>query len=173
VVDAQDDSIFGVIVAGMEAEGITYAMPAGDVFHEIQGRFPKMKLPSFRDPLVFWEAVKWGRTELVKRTIQNMNWDWLNTTNSEGWDALSVAVERGHEAVVRLLLQLGVHTEGLTPEADWELPSIGRSWGKEFDSGKRLGQILRGIAVHLVGITDSSRDERLTSRNNRSSTTTL
>ncbi|KAJ5095586.1 hypothetical protein NUU61_004942 [Penicillium alfredii] len=175
VVDANSESIFGVIVAGMDAKDISYALPASVAFHEIRERFPNAQLPSLEHPLVFWEAVKWNAPQLLQRIIHNMSPDSLNARNSEGWSALSLAADRGYEEIVLTLLLKGADTESLSPNADWtplvswrypdpaadnnhsspdaeEVEAL-KGWGELFKRGKptqRLSQFLRGVALHLI-----------------------
>ncbi|KAF9894930.1 hypothetical protein FE257_004552 [Aspergillus nanangensis] len=108
VINPLDDSIFGVIVAGAETIGVSYALPASRVFDEIRDRFPDMRFPSPEDSQVLLHAAEVGATKTLQRVLEKIHPNEINGKDSLGPDALMWACSNGHDDAVRILLNAGL-----------------------------------------------------------------
>ncbi|KAL5041858.1 hypothetical protein BDW71DRAFT_191100 [Aspergillus fruticulosus] len=105
VVDPCDFSIVAIIVARCDDLGVTYALPASDVFRDIIrniGSKPEFLLGDEETLLSL--ATGQGKTELVSELLSSS----AVSFNSSFGDVLRVASEEGHEKIAQLLLDKGV-----------------------------------------------------------------
>ncbi|KAL4984188.1 hypothetical protein BDW68DRAFT_180920, partial [Aspergillus falconensis] len=124
VVDPCDFSIVAVIVARCDDLGVTYALPARDVFRDIMrniGSKPEFLLGDAETLLSL--ATEQGKTELVNELLSSS----AVSFNSSYDNVLRMASEGGHEKIVQLLLDRGADINALGGAALWRAAA----WGHE------------------------------------------
>ncbi|CEJ56005.1 hypothetical protein PMG11_02232 [Penicillium brasilianum] len=111
IVDASQQAICGIIVAGSESNDISFALSAWNIFEEIQARFPLMKLQSLKDIVtlpvqhftnIIRKAKELGLSHFVSEMVSKR--PGLNEMDSSGYSPLCWAIQEGYEAVVASLL---------------------------------------------------------------------
>ncbi|KAL4765783.1 ankyrin repeat domain-containing protein [Aspergillus foveolatus] len=114
VVDPADFSIVAIIVARCDDLGVTYALPAANVFEDIiQNIGSKSKFMLGDKRAFLTQALKQGRNELVCELLLSpaMNINLLYN------NVLRVASEGGHEKAVKLLLEKGADVNASNEDA--------------------------------------------------------
>lgn len=112
--DVSSNAISGILVAGSEANNVSYALPAHVVFDEIRARFPRMRLQSLGHIValpvssfveVIRKASELGFTHFVNEMVSKRS--SLDKQDRSGWTPLCWAISKGYEAVVASFLAGG------------------------------------------------------------------